>query len=98
MRPRKDGAPGFVVERKKTVRTRGAKAHISESRYGAPAFLRLMEKAVSLSLDNPPYRDETAKGWGTRSLFDSWMMLGEDDAGAVGGFVFYGLEGFVGLV
>jgi hypothetical protein len=24
--------------------------------------------------------------------------LGEDDAGAVGGFVFYGLEGFVGLV
>jgi hypothetical protein len=23
-------------------------------------------KAVSLSLDDPPYRDKTAKGWGTR--------------------------------
>jgi hypothetical protein len=41
----------------------------------APAFLVARRKTVSLSLDNPPYRDKTAKGWGTRLAAGEVMPL-----------------------
>jgi hypothetical protein len=71
-----------------------------------PGVFGCAEEDGLASLDNPPYRDETAKGWGTRlcCLRECYggtarlCWLGEDDAGALGGFVFYGLQGFVGLV
>ena len=49
------------------------------------------------TLDNPPFTEDGRMGHPANDAA-SLYWLGEDDCGAVGGFVFYGLQGFVGLV
>jgi hypothetical protein len=60
--------------------------------WGTRILWVVRRKAVSLSLDNPPFSIRPKR------MGHPVSWLGDYYDGAVGGFVFYGLEGFVGLV